>query len=363
MNCTANAFQHSILWNGRVSPAVTLSEGDQARNPAYIIADLTTVCAAFAMAASLEFQTRAVGVLTATFFAALGLALYAIPPSIATTSAGQVFYGIGFTGLRLLTDVLIADTTDFRHRALGYAFISSSWAVTAFAVPTMRRAFSVAQLRTAIAAFAGIVLFCGLVLFAFLQYYRRRTVDFEFDSDLERLVRAVKEFATGPASTPNPPKTDGYMAPTRSLAVLRLWAQWRLKLSLSALCVVLALLVVFVVLWLIQMEIVPWYAAIPVVAVYFGILAFLVALKSESFKNLIVNFLVQLPELPCCAEPAEEGLNYSPRSLWARLYRKENADGTGDSILGALRTRNMMAVCVIAILWKCGLPHSGNLAR
>lgn len=358
MNGVVNAFQHSVLWNGRVSPAVTLTEGDQARSPAYIIADLVTVCAALAMAGSLEFQTRVSGVLTAVLFATLGLALYAAPPSIATTSAGQVFYGIGFTGLRLLIDVLIADTTDFRHRAVGYAFISSPWAITAFAVPAMRRSLSVSQLRIAISAFAGTVLFCGIVLFAFLQRYRRRAVDFEFVSGSKRLVRALRGFATGFARRPSSPQPREHTSSGASVAILRLYAQWRLRLPGTTIFVVVALLVVFLVLWLVQMSLLPWYTPIPFVVLFFGILAFLVALKNLHFKMRVADFLVEVEERLARLAPAsptdpfEDLQNSSTRSLRNRLYRKENADGTGDSILGPLRSKNMVAACALAVLWK-----------
>lgn len=354
LNCAANYFQHSILWNGRVSPAATITDGDKGRNPVYIIADLITVCAALAMAGSLELQTRALGVCTAVTFATLGLILYALPQSVATTSAGQVFYGIGFTGFRLLIDVLIADTTDIRRRALGVAFISSPWSITAFSVPAMRRAYSFKQLRHAIAAFAGIVFTLGLGLFAILQHQRFESIDSRSVLSLKKICDALKQLPHSIANLRlNRNRSRASAGPFWR------WRCWRkLRLPLTTYSVVIALLIVFVILWLVQIDLAPWYAPIPAVALYFGILGFLVALKDEAFRKRVVDRLVLNP----LTKQNDESISISPWKrkyyalsvfLFANLFNKESVDRTGDSILSPLRNRNMVVVCALAVTWKC----------
>ncbi len=45
----------------------------------------------------------------------------------------QVFYSVGFTGLIYSIDVVTADATNLKNRALAYAFTSSPYMISAFA--------------------------------------------------------------------------------------------------------------------------------------------------------------------------------------------------------------------------------------
>jgi len=49
------------------------------------------------------------------------------------TSQHQVFYSVGFTGLIYSIDVVTADATQLKNRALAYAFTSSPYMISAFA--------------------------------------------------------------------------------------------------------------------------------------------------------------------------------------------------------------------------------------
>lgn len=310
-----------------------------------------TVCAALAMAGSLEYQTRALGVLMAALFATLGLALFAAPPSVATTSAGQIFYGVGFTGIRLLIDVLIADASDFRYRALGYAFVASPWAISAFAVPIMRRIYSISQLRRAVAAFAVIVPLLGLTLCAYLWHHRRKAADYGYLIGPENLCSGLRRLGTKI-------RTAHLPSPKRRIRLTSMFAFWKWRAwglftwSTMTFFIVVTLLCVFVVLWLVQMGKVPWNAPLPCIFVFFALVAFLIALKYDRFNLWMLKrsqrFLRSLFRAVGDTWPYRLS-----DSIFDRFLMKEDNIGPGNSLLLPMRNKNMLAVCAIAITWRC----------
>lgn len=267
--CAANAFQHSILWDGPVTPSVTLFDGDNRRNAFYVLADVATVMACLAMAVILEFTSRALGVLIAIGFATLGLALFSGAHNMRLLNAGQVFYGIGFTGVRLVVDVLVSDTTQMKNRSFGYAFLSIPWAITAYSVPPIRKTPDGPGLRRALAAFTGIIPSLGAVLFGFLLIHRQMTKQAaSFKSVLERLWGG--------------PTPGRFNANNLQPKTFRGW--WTLGLPLTTFCLVGSMLALFILLWLVQMGILPWFAVIPPIATFFLIVIFVISLNYERFN-------------------------------------------------------------------------------
>jgi MFS family permease len=87
----------------------------------------------------------------------------------------QVFYSIGFGGLTYSVDVITADVSKLKNRALAYAFTSSPYMVTAFAGPKASRGFyNNISWRWVFGAFAIIVPFVAAPLFFMLKLNLRK---------------------------------------------------------------------------------------------------------------------------------------------------------------------------------------------
>jgi len=81
----------------------------------------------------LDVRGRAEGFAVMAFFATLGLIIMACSHNLPTFCAAYVFYTIGFGGMTYCVDVITADVSQLRNRALAYAFTSSPYIITAFA--------------------------------------------------------------------------------------------------------------------------------------------------------------------------------------------------------------------------------------
>lgn len=250
---------------------MTLFDGEERRAAPLIVADVLTVLASLGAAVALDCTGRAAGLAGAVGLATLGLALFAGARNVATLSAGQVFYGVGFTGVRLTLDVLVTDATPTRDRALGYAAVALPWAVTAFAVPTLRYNLREAELRHALVAFACIVPALGAALVCLLAYHRASLVRPRTFRDLKAELWDPKRHLFG--------------------------------IPLAYISILAALLLLFVMLWLVQMDVLPWYAAIPPVVVF-----------------LFVTIAVQFPSIYLFDLLTKGWEAWIPgRSLWRRF--------------------------------------------
>ncbi|OAA65336.1 Major facilitator superfamily domain, general substrate transporter [Niveomyces insectorum RCEF 264] len=130
-----NAFQASILYN--LTPFVTSAfESHSLLTVIGIVSNAMTAAVFIPLAKMLDLWGRAEGFLLMIFFATLGLILMATSNSLSTYCAAQVFYSIGFGGMTYSIDVITADASKLKSRALAYAFTSSPYIITAFAGPT-----------------------------------------------------------------------------------------------------------------------------------------------------------------------------------------------------------------------------------
>lgn len=269
MNCLAIAFQHSLLWNGPVTPSAALFDSQGLRPVPFIIADLVTVAACLGMALALQFTGPALGLGIAVVSATLGLALFASSRNAATLSAGQVFYSVGFTGIRLVIDVLIADTAALRNRALAYGMAGSPWAVTAFAVPALRKRLNISsegrKMRLAIAAFTGIIPLFGGLLVAYLWHHKRSTPPVVTKEKIRRDLRVLKVF---------------------DVCLLGFF-----------------LLILFVFLWLVQMGLLPWWVALIALVLFFSTVTFVAFSRSPWVRKQVIKWWLPrlrrgLPDAP-----------------------------------------------------------------
>jgi len=62
----------------------------------------------------------------------VGYAIIASMNSLGQLSAGQVIYSLGYTGLQLVIQIIIADVTTLRYRALVSSLISLPFIINAF---------------------------------------------------------------------------------------------------------------------------------------------------------------------------------------------------------------------------------------
>lgn len=317
LNCLAIAFQHSLLWNGPVTPSAALFDSHGLRPMPFIAADLVTVAACLGMALALEFTGPALGMGIAVVSATLGLVLFALSRNAETLSAGQVFYSVGFTGIRLVIDVLIADTAALRNRALAYGLAGSPWAVTAFAVPALRKRFNISnegrKMRLAIAAFTGIIPLFGGVLVLYLWHHKRT-----------HPVPVAKEKIR------------------RDLRVLKIFDVCLLGFFL---------MILFVFLWLVQMGLMPWWAALIALISFFSTVVFVAFSRSPWVRKQAIKFWLPrlrrgLPDAPM-PEPIKALLvEFYNRPQWERSAQRLHQ-------YNPLKGRTMWAVCILAMTWKC----------
>ncbi|KAJ4253890.1 hypothetical protein NW762_010288 [Fusarium torreyae] len=127
-----NAFQSSTA--GNLTPYVTSDwEAHSLLNVIGVVASSMTAAVFIPLAKLLDLWGRAEGYLLMVGFCELGLILMAVSKNLQTYCAANVFYSVGFTGLIYSIDVVTADATSLKNRALAYAFTSSPYMISAFA--------------------------------------------------------------------------------------------------------------------------------------------------------------------------------------------------------------------------------------
>ncbi|KAL6914915.1 hypothetical protein FSST1_012675 [Fusarium sambucinum] len=127
-----NAFQSSTV--GSLVPYVTSSWGAHSLlNVIDVVASSMTAAVFIPLAKLLDLWGRAEGYLLMVAFAELGLILMATSTNLSIYCAANVFYQVGFTGLIYSIDVVTADATNLKNRALAFAFTSSPYMISAFA--------------------------------------------------------------------------------------------------------------------------------------------------------------------------------------------------------------------------------------
>ncbi|KAL4972652.1 major facilitator superfamily domain-containing protein [Aspergillus desertorum] len=129
-----NAFQSSIINN--LLPYVTSDfESHSLLTTIYVVADCFSAAVFIPLSKILDVWGRAEGFLFMTILATLGMVIMAACHNLATFCAAYVFYTIGFSGMTYCIDVITADSSKLKNRALAYAFTSSPYIITAFAGP------------------------------------------------------------------------------------------------------------------------------------------------------------------------------------------------------------------------------------
>lgn len=78
---------------------------------------------------------RPQGLAVMSGLATLGLVLMAVCSGVKTYAAAQIFHGVGFSGFAYILDIIIADTSSLKDRALAFAFAGSPFLITTFLGP------------------------------------------------------------------------------------------------------------------------------------------------------------------------------------------------------------------------------------
>ncbi|OGE56486.1 hypothetical protein PENARI_c003G04411 [Penicillium arizonense] len=105
------------------------------------MADAFSAAVFLPVAKMMDTWGRAEGFLLMAICATIGLVLMAACDSFSIYCAANVLYYLGFSGMEFAVDVVTADVTQLKNRALAYAFTSSPYIITAFAGPKVAEQF------------------------------------------------------------------------------------------------------------------------------------------------------------------------------------------------------------------------------
>ncbi|KAG2072951.1 MFS general substrate transporter [Suillus decipiens] len=79
-----------------------------------------------------DVSSRGTAYVSVLFFYVLGYTVIASAPNVSTIAGGIVLYAVGYTGLQLLTQIIIADITTLAWRGLVVSLVSAPFLVNAF---------------------------------------------------------------------------------------------------------------------------------------------------------------------------------------------------------------------------------------
>ncbi|KAK4093834.1 hypothetical protein Purlil1_2168 [Purpureocillium lilacinum] len=164
-----NAFQTAVVYS--LMPYATSDfESHSLLTVINIVANAMSAAVYIPLAKMLDLWGRAEGFALMIAFATLGLILMAASNGLATFCAAQVFYTVGFGGMTYSIDVITADTSKLRNRALAFAFTSSPNMITAFAGPKASEEFLAhVNWRWGIGCFAIILPFVAAPLYILMK--------------------------------------------------------------------------------------------------------------------------------------------------------------------------------------------------
>lgn len=120
---------------------------------------------------------RSQGFAVTTALATLGLVLMALCRGVKTYAAAQILHGIGFSGFSYILDIIIADTSSLKDRALALAFAGSPYIATTFLGPPAAQWFLMySSWRVAFALFAVSTPLVAAPVFAILRWNTKKAM-------------------------------------------------------------------------------------------------------------------------------------------------------------------------------------------
>ncbi|KAH8918509.1 MFS transporter [Atractiella rhizophila] len=169
-----NAFQSSITNN---LTAYVLSDfSEHSLIPViYIVSSTFSAVTYLPVSKLLDIVGRTEAFCSMVCLADLGLILLAFTNNVQTFCAAQVFYSVGFAGMIYSVDVITADTSRLKDRALAFAFTSSPYIITALAGPKAAEGFyEKISWRWAFGTFAIILPVVALPLVVVMRFQERK---------------------------------------------------------------------------------------------------------------------------------------------------------------------------------------------
>lgn len=113
---------------------------------------------------------RPQGLLVATAFGTVGLIMMAWCRDVKTYAVAQIFHTVGFNGVSYILDIIIADTSSLKDRALAFAFANSPFILTTFIGPAAAKWFlRYSSWRVSFALFAVLTPLVAAPVFIILQ--------------------------------------------------------------------------------------------------------------------------------------------------------------------------------------------------
>ncbi|KAI1140074.1 putative siderochrome-iron transporter [Hypoxylon sp. FL0543] len=108
---------------------------------AQVVASIFGGVSRIPIAKIIDIWGRPEGFALMTCLATLGVVLMAVSRNVETYAAALVFYSVGENGMNFVLDVLVADTSKLRNRALLLAVMSAPFLATTFAGPAAAQDF------------------------------------------------------------------------------------------------------------------------------------------------------------------------------------------------------------------------------
>ncbi|KAI4858925.1 putative siderochrome-iron transporter [Hypoxylon rubiginosum] len=141
---------------------------------AQVVASIVGGVSRIPIAKIIDIWGRPEGFALMTLFATLGVVLMAVSKNVETYAAALVFYRVGENGMNFILDVLVADTTKLRNRALALAVMSAPFLATTFAGPAAAEDFLAGVgWRWAYGTLAIIIPACAVPILWILLYARK----------------------------------------------------------------------------------------------------------------------------------------------------------------------------------------------
>jgi MFS family permease len=84
------------------------------------------------IAKMIDLWGRAEGFATLVLITTVGLIMMAVCKNVETYAAAQVFYWVGYDGMAYILDVIVADTSSLKNRALMFSYTTSPYLLTTF---------------------------------------------------------------------------------------------------------------------------------------------------------------------------------------------------------------------------------------
>ncbi|KAL4783587.1 major facilitator superfamily-domain-containing protein [Aspergillus varians] len=169
-----NAMQSSILTS--LIPFITSDfESHSLLTTIYVVSDCISAAIFIPLAKTLDIWGRAEGFFIMATIATIGLIIMAACHNLPTFCAAYVLYNVGFGGITYCVDVITADASKLKNRALAYAFTSSPYIITAFAGPKAAEDFYTKySWRWAFGTFSIVFPIVAAPLFLLFRYNMKR---------------------------------------------------------------------------------------------------------------------------------------------------------------------------------------------